>query len=457
MLDMTPKEIVNRKALRINPAKTCQPIGALYASLGIHNCLPHSHGSQGCCAYHRSHLTRHHKEPIMASTSSFTEGSAVFGGGANLRQALRTIFQVYNPDVVAVHTTCLSETIGDDLPSLIKKAREDGLIPKNKHVIHTNTPSYVGSHITGFSNMTVSMVRYFSEKNGETKENLNIIPGFVEPSDMREIKRIMASMKIPFVMFPDTSDVLEAPQTGRFKMYPRGGTRVEEIQKSGAAQATLALGGFASEAAAQQLEQKCDVAYQVLDLPIGIAATDRFIQALIDFSGKQPPESLMADRGRVVDIMTDMLQYFHGKKVAVFGDPDHIISMTEFLVNLGMKPVHVLTGTPGKLFERRAKSILKESVPEANVKAYSDLFLLHQWIKNEPVDLILGNTYGKYIARAEDIPFVRFGFPILDRIGHTYFPAVGYRGAMRLLEKMLDALLDRQEREAPDEKFELVM
>ena len=77
------------------------------------------------------------------------------------------------------------------------------------------------------------------------------------------------------------------------------------------------------------------------------------------------------------------------------------------------------------------------------------MFLLHQWIKNEPVDLLIGNTYGKYIARDEDIPFVRFGFPILDRVGHSYFPTVGYRGGMRLLEKILDALLDRQDRDAP--------
>jgi len=53
LLRHTPKELADRKALTINPAKTCQPIGAMYAALGIHRCLPHSHGSQGCCAYHR--------------------------------------------------------------------------------------------------------------------------------------------------------------------------------------------------------------------------------------------------------------------------------------------------------------------------------------------------------------------------------------------------------------------
>jgi len=31
---------IDRKALTINPAKTCQPIGAMYAALGIHGCRP---------------------------------------------------------------------------------------------------------------------------------------------------------------------------------------------------------------------------------------------------------------------------------------------------------------------------------------------------------------------------------------------------------------------------------
>ncbi len=50
-----------------------------------------------------------------------------------------------------------------------------------------------------------------------------------------------------------------------------------------------------------------------------------------------------------------------------------------------------------------------------NIKVPGDMFLFHQWIKNDPVDLIIGNTYAKYIAKDEDIPLVRYGFPIYDR------------------------------------------
>jgi nitrogenase molybdenum-iron protein beta chain len=190
LLRHTTAEVVERQALTVNPAKTCQPIGAMYAALGVHGCLPHSHGSQGCCSYHRSTLTRHYKEPVMAATSSFTEGSSVFGGQANLLQAIQNIFAVYEPDVIAVHTTCLSETIGDDIPQIVNKARDEKKIPAGKHVIHANTPSYVGSHVTGYANMVRGMVHYFAEPSDARTAAINLIPGWVEPADMREIKRL---------------------------------------------------------------------------------------------------------------------------------------------------------------------------------------------------------------------------------------------------------------------------
>ncbi len=454
MLNCTPKEIKGRSAGKINPAKTCQPVGAMYAALGIHKCLPHSHGSQGCCSFHRMHLTRHFRDPIQASTSSFTEGSSVFGGGANLKTAFKNVFSIYNPDIIAVHTTCLTETIGDDIPSIIGSAE----IPDGKLVIHANTPSYQGSHVTGFSNMVKGMVQYLAEASTTTKkEQVNIIPGFVNPGDMREIKRLVKTMGINYIMFPDTSGVVDSPMTGEYQMYPKGGTTLEELKDSGNSKLTIALGAFASADGANQLERKCKVPALTLKTPIGIKATDEFLMALRNKFTTEIPYELEEERGQLVDIMTDTHFHFHGKKVAVFGDSDVVIALTEFVLSLGMVPVHVLTGTPGQAFEKEVKAMLAEAGIEGNVKAEGDLFELQQWIKNQPVDLLIGTSYGKYIARAEDVPLVRIGFPILDRSVHSYLPVVGYRGAMRIIEMIGNALLDRQDRDAKDEDFELVM
>jgi nitrogenase molybdenum-iron protein beta chain len=395
----------------------------------------------------------------MAGTSSFTEGSSVFGGQANLLQSINNIFSIYDPDIIAVRTTCLSETIGDDIIQIADKAKEEGKVPLGKYVIHCNTPSYVGSHVTGYANMVKGMVKYFSETTGEKSDKPNIITGWVEPSDMREIKRICSEMGAEIIMFPDTSDVLDAPQTGKHEFYPKGGTTVTDLIASGNSKYSIALGEWASKSAAIELDNKCKVKFAINDLPIGLKATDRFVQALAKFGCVKVAESINDERGRLLDVITDMHQYFYGKRVALWGDPDQLIPLTEFLVDLDMKPVYIVTGTSGKNFESRIKAVLADKVPEAKVRygAQADMFLMHQWIKEEPVDLLIGNTYGKYITRDEQIPFVRMGFPILDRVGHSYFPYVGYMGGIRLLEKILNAFLDKQGAECPEESFELVM
>lgn len=458
MLDMTPKELLDRKSLRINPVKTCQPVGAMYAALGIHNCLPHSHGSQGCCAYHRTLLNRIYKDPIMATTSSFTEGSSVFGGGANLKTAAKNIFALYNPDIVAIHTTCLSETLGDDLPTYISQIKESGALPEGKMIIHTNTPSYVGSHVTGFSNMVKGMVDYISENTETENGKYNVIPGFVSPADMREVKRIFKIMDVPYIMFPDTSGVVDAPMTGEYEMYPKGGAKVEDIANSGDSKMTLALGKYASELGAKTLEKKCKVPFKTLKTPIGVKATDDIISTLVKETGKEVPYELKEERGQLIDLMLDSYQYFSGKKVAIFGDPDDVIALTQFLLELGMIPKYVITGTPGLEFQKTINAMLAEAgITDSKVKAESDLFELQQWIKNESVDLLIGNTYGKFIARAEDIPFMRFGFMVMDRYGHYLMPTVGYRGAIRLVDTMCNILLDRFERDVTDEDMEVVL
>lgn len=79
-----------REALTVDPAKACQPLGAVLCSLGFANTLPYVHGSQGCVAYFRTYFNRHFKEPIACVSDSMTEDAAVFGGNNNMNLACRT-------------------------------------------------------------------------------------------------------------------------------------------------------------------------------------------------------------------------------------------------------------------------------------------------------------------------------------------------------------------------------
>jgi nitrogenase molybdenum-iron protein beta chain len=194
-------------------------------------------------------------------------------------------------------------------------------------------------------------------------------------------------------------------------------------------------------------------------LPIGLAATDSFIMAIHEATGLPVPAELEWERGRLLDLMSDMEQYFHGTSVAMWGDPAQLVGLASLCSDVGMQVKYAVTGTPGKSFEKRMAAILGEDFGGGRIMQgnAADMYRLHTWIKQDAPDLIIGNSHGKHMARDEDLPFVRHGFPVLDRIGHQYFTTLGYRGGMRLCEQILNALLDRKDRDAPEEKFELVM
>lgn len=459
MLDSTPGPIVERKALKINPANICQPIGAAAAAAGIRNCMPHSHGSQGCSSYLRTQLTRHYREPVMGTSSSFSEDTAVFGGGGNLKQAIRNIIAIYKPEVIAIHTTCVAETIGDDVKSIIENMEREGEIPADVRVIAASTPSYVGTHILGYARMVESMVNGFARrKDGAQRSRINIIPGFnAEPGDIREIKRIMKLMDIDFNVFPDITGVFDAPMTGETRLYPRGGTTVADLEDAANSLATFVLCRESGELAAAALEKDHDVPAVLLPTPIGIGNVDRFVMNLAEASGRTIPIELEEERGRLVDMMHDAHPHFHGKRVAIAGDPDIVAGLTSLVVGLGMEPVHILSGTRSAAFGKEVRGILAANFPGANVINGGDLFSFHQLIKNQPVDLLMGNSHVKYIARAEDVPLVRVGFPISDRANLHHFPVMGYAGAARMVERIGNTLLDRLDRDAPEERFELLL
>ena len=175
-----------REALTVNPAKACQPLGAVFAAVGFEGTIPFVHGSQGCVAYYRSHFSRHFKEPSSCVSSSMTEDAAVFGGLNNMIDGLANTYNMYKPKMIAVSTTCMAEVIGDDLNAFIKTSKEKGSVPAEFDVPFAHTPAFVGSHITGYDNVMKGILEHFWDGKAGTapklerrpNEKINFIGGF---------------------------------------------------------------------------------------------------------------------------------------------------------------------------------------------------------------------------------------------------------------------------------------
>ncbi|KAF0140240.1 MAG: nitrogenase molybdenum-iron protein beta chain [Rhodospirillaceae bacterium] len=149
-----------REALIVNPAKACQPLGAVFVASGFEGTLSFVHGNQGCVSYYRSHLSRHFKEPSSCVSSSMTEGAAVFGGLNSMIDGLANAYNLYGPKMIAVSTTCMTEVIGDDLNFFIIQAKDKGSAPQDFSVPFAHTPAFVGSHVIGYDNMLKDILSY---------------------------------------------------------------------------------------------------------------------------------------------------------------------------------------------------------------------------------------------------------------------------------------------------------
>ncbi|MBF0274343.1 MAG: nitrogenase molybdenum-iron protein subunit beta [Nitrospinae bacterium] len=438
----------DRKSLTINPAKACQPLGAILVASGFDGCLPYVHGSQGCVAYFRSHFNRHFKEPFAAVSDSMTEDAAVFGGQKNMVAGLKNAYEIYKPKMIAVSTTCMAEVIGDDLNAFINNSKKDGAVPEDFPTPFAHTPSFVGSHLTGYDNMLRGILFYLTnkiEKSETDNGKINIIPGYdgYSVGNIREIKKMLESMGVEYTILGDNSDILDTPMDGTYHMYS-GGTTIEEVKEAKNAKATFSLLPDSTPKVSKTFIK--DDWEQPLEMivPLGIDGTDAFLGKVSEITGKPVSAELEKARGRALDAMADSNYYLHGKKFAIFGDPSYVEALVDFYMEMGAEPSHIVITTATKKVGRTLQKKLDETTfgKNATVHFGHDLWHLRSLIADEAVDFIVGSTHGKQLAKEFDIPLVRIGFPIFDRHHLHRYPVFGYEGVINILNWTVNTLLD---------------
>jgi nitrogenase molybdenum-iron protein beta chain len=450
-----------REALVIMTPHACQPMGAELAAHAFEGSLPFVHGSQGCTSYYRSTLNRHFREPAPAVSDSMTEDGAVFGGQNNLHEALENAIALYKPKMISIFTSCMPEVIGDDLTAFIKNARNKALVPEDVPTPFANTPSFTGSHIHGYDSMLNAILHTLTEGKqveGRCTGKINLIPGFdTKTGNYREYKRIFAEFGIPYTILGDISDVFDSPCDGTYHIYP-GGTKLDDAADSINGKATISLGSYSTAKTYTWLKDTYSGKHATVPMPIGIAKTDDFLMKIAEFSGKPVPASLKAERGRAVDALTDSHQYMHGKKFAVYGDPDQLIGYVSFLLEMGAEPYHILCSKGSKKVEKEIQALLDGSMYGAKGKIYmgKDLWHLRSLVMTDPVDGIIGDTHAKFMAREAKVPLFRFGFPIMDRVNLHRIPIVGYQGAINMVTEICNKFIDIKDDTCEDRFFEMM-
>ena len=431
-----------------NACKLCNPLGACLAFRGIENCVPFLHGSQGCATYIRRYLISHYKEPIDIASSNFHEETAVFGGSHNLKIGLKNVSKQYKPEVIGIATTCLSETIGDDVPMIIREYKQEF---KNGSpmpiMIHASTPSYMGSHIDGFHAAVRATVKTLAEKGA--RENLiNIFPNMVSPADIRYLKEILEDFKVPYMLLPDYSQTMDGGPWGEYHRIPPGGTPASAIAMAGRASASIEFGSTleTSKSAAGYLEEAFGVPRYHLSLPIGIKGSDTFFTLLETLTQEERPEKYDDERRRLIDAYADGHKYVFEQKVIIYGEEDLVVGMTAFLSEIGITPVLCASGGKSGLLRKSIKELIP-NMEELGIKVREgvDFVDIEDEAKLLKPDFLIGNSKGYTMSRKNNIPLLRLGFPIHDRFGGQRMHHLGYRGTQELFDRIVNTVIEQRQ------------
>ena len=441
-----PKYVATR-----NACKLCTPLGACLALRGIEGALPFLHGSQGCATYMRRYIISHFKEPMDIAASGFSEASTIFGGEQNLHRGLQNVTSQYHPSLIGIATTCLSETIGEDVAQLLhpyEAALEGADAPV---LVPISTPSYCGTHIDGFHAAVRAVVEKLATAAESRGDHFNLFPGMVSAADIRYLKEVAADFSLELVLLPDYSDTLDGPALDQYHKIPEGGTPIATIRSSASASATVEFGRtIAGKAtAAALLHERFAVPSHRLGAPIGVRETDAFFEVLEQLSGRSTPAKHRQERGRLIDAYVDGHKYVSGKRAVVYGEEDLVVGLAALLAEIGVVPVLCASGGESGSLAKSIAEVTADLDEPIVVREGTDFMSMADEAKQLSADFLIGNSKGYSVARQLGIPLIRVGFPIHDRIGGQRILHLGYRGAQQLFDRVVNTLIEFKQQSSP--------
>jgi nitrogenase molybdenum-iron protein NifN len=423
----------SRKACSVNPLKMSQPLGAAYAFMGLEACMPMMHGSQGCTSFGLVLLVRHFKEAIPLQTTAMNEVTTILGGYENIEAALLNIRKRARPQIIAICSTGLTETKGDDVDAYLQLARQRNPELADTELVYVSTPDFVGAFEDGWGKAVASVVRTLALPDRTTvRGRVNLLPGaHLTPGDIDELREIIESFGLSVVVAPDVSASLDGHIPDDWLGTTLGGTSLEQLRDLGSAEATIAV-GEQMRSAAMELEMKAGVPYEVFDRLTGLQANDALLHHLSQLSGRPVPQKYRRSRSQLVDAILDGHFHFGGVKVALGAEPDLLWAAGMLLHEMGAELSVCVTTT---------QSMRLRELPTEEV-VIGDLEDMERLAAERGCDLLMTHSHGRQMAARLHTPFYRIGIPMFDRIGNAHRVSVGYRGTRNLIFEIANLLAD---------------
>ena len=416
------------KPLQVNPIKHSQPMGAALAFMGIRNCLPLMHASQGCASYTKVFYTRHFNEPIAMYNTSVSDITAVLDGGDySILMAIENITKknkTMHPELIGLHTTGLTETKGDDVRAVGMHIE----IP----YCYVNTPDFEGGMESGWALTAKALIDQLTEPATELKPNkLLLLPHVsMQPVEVEKVKECCESFGFETYALPDLSTSLDGYLSEGQGKLGTGAIGVDEIRALASSATVITIGTSMQMAAAALLAKNPAVTHLHFDHLMGQDMNDRFIAALMEIRHIEPTPLIKRWRGRLQDAMLDSHFLIGSSRFVVTGEPDMCVGICELLQSVGGTIDAVVATTYSPVLEKiEAKAVFVGDLEDARPHF-------------EKADLVISNFHAERILHMQEqhTGLVLRGFPNYEELGNQLKNDQLYEGSTYFLFEVANAL-----------------
>jgi nitrogenase molybdenum-iron protein NifN len=411
------------KPLHVNPIRLSQPMGATLAFLGVDRCMPLMHGAQGCTSFAKVYFTRHFCEPIPIQTTAVTDITAMLDGGDySIVEAVKNIAGKTAPALIALYTTGLTETKGDDIRRIASQV--------DYPLIWVNTPDYDGGLESGWALATRALIEQLTETAAKADDNKVVLLPHVslQPLEVEKIKAFIAAFGFEVLAIPDLSTSLDGHLGEKQSAISSGGITLEEIRALADAGLVISVGE--SMLPCVQALQLKNPRIRHLHFPhlSGLPATDVMAERLLMETGfTQPGAEIVRWRKRLQDAMLDCHFALGQTRILAVGEPDFLAGVCHLLNEAGAKvAVALSTVNSPQLQELPAKLVLVGDLEDAEN--------LH-----DTYDLIIGNCHVEALAHRCHKGVVVRGFPDWETLGSQLKSDVLYEGGTCFLFEVANA------------------
>lgn len=435
----TPEIVKRKKALSVSPLKASATLGASLAFLGMNRAMPMLHGSQGCTAFGKIFFIQHFREPMPMQTTALDQVATIMGGDDSIVEGLATICERYNPDLVGVPTTGLTETQGADTRRVVRRFRTEYPQFEQIAVIPVATPDYAGCLETGFNLALEAIIEELVPKAtaagtrpGRRRRQVNVLAGsHLTVGDIEYLVDLLERFRLRPVVVPNIADSLDGHLVDAdYSPLTIGGTPVNELATLGDAVATLVI-GRSLDGAADRLHARTGVPDYRFNHLMGLEAVDRLVATLAEIAAEPVPERIERQRSQLQDAMLDSHFAIGQGRFAIAAESDLLVAFSQLIADMGGETVAAVTPVNAPA--------LADVVAE-RVKI-GDLEDLERAARAEGAEALICNSHGEASARRLGVPLVRAGYPQYDLVGGYQRCWIGYQGTRQTLFELANVMI----------------